>query len=329
MKVDLISLGEMMLRLSPPRYERIRKASSLDLHVCGAQFNVVANLAALGKHTAFLTRLPGNELGYLAQSLGDSFRVDMSAVQFVEGGRLGLIFVEFSQTPRRLIHIYDRAGSAASTITAEDFNWVDLLSGARFAYIDGIFPVLSPGCLAATLAFLKTARRLGCTTCFDINYRESLWREGDPMVLYRQVLPLVDILVTNRSVSEDLFGYKDGDEEVLAAYQREFGCHTVCLTYKQMQSLERGSWRSLARRDNQFVQGRSFEFEAVDPFGAGDAFFAGLIYGLVEEKTLQASLDFGDALCALAHTVEGDQAIFSPEEVEALLVHEYSLVTRR
>lgn len=327
--IDLISLGEMMLRLSPPRYARLRQASSLDVRACGAQFNLAANLAALGKRCTFLTRLPDNELGYLARSLASGFGVDMSRSQFVETGRMGLIFVEFGQAPRRNAHLYDRERSAASTIGARDFDWSALVAGARFAYTDGIFPALNAGCRAAALAFLGAARQAGCTTCFDINYRESLWRDGDPLALYRQELPLVDVLVTNRGVSEAVFGYSGSDEDLLAAYQADFGCRLVCLTYKEMQGLERGTWRSLARLNQQVLTGRGFEFEVVDPFGAGDAFFAGLIYGLSENSDLQHALDFGNALCALSHTVEGDQAIFSAGEVEALLEEGYSLVTRR
>jgi 2-dehydro-3-deoxygluconokinase len=327
--IDLIALGEMMLRLSPRRYERLRRASSLELRACGAQFNIAADLAALGRHSAFLTRLPDNELGHLAQSLAAGFGVDMSYAQFIEAGRMGLIFVEFGRSPRRNAHLYDREGSAASTITAGDFDWAVLVSGARFAYTDGIFPALNSGCQSAALAFLSAARQAGCTTCFDINYRESLWRDRDPLALYRQALPLVDVLVTNRTVSETVLGYSGSDEELLAAYQSDFGCRLVCLTYKEMQGLERGTWRSLARLNQQVVSGRNFDFEVVDPFGAGDAFFAGLIYGLGENGDLQTALDFGNALCALAHTVEGDQAIFSAGEVEALLAEGYSLVTRR
>jgi 2-dehydro-3-deoxygluconokinase len=190
----------MMLRLSPRRYERLRRTSSLELRACGAQFNIAADLAALGKRSLFLTRLPDNELGYLSQSLAVGYGVDMTHSQFVEAGRMGLIFAEFGQAPRRNVHLYDREGSAASTITAGDFDWPALVSEVRFAYTDGIFPALNSGCQSAALAFLSAARQAGCTTCFDINYRESLWHDRNPLALYRQALPLVDVLVTNRGV---------------------------------------------------------------------------------------------------------------------------------
>jgi len=328
MPIDLISLGEMMLRLSPPKYERLRRATALELRACGAQFNITANLAALGKKTRLLTKLPDNELGWLALSLGDSYGVDMSQVK-LEGTKIGMVFVEFSVAPRRLAHIYDRTGSAASRTTAEDFDWPRLLEGARLAYLDGIFPALNPSCRQAAQAYLRAAKEAGCTLCFDVNYRESLWTPGEALAFYRQILPQVEILVTNRSVSENVFDYQGNDEQLLSAYRDKFGCSIVCLTYREMDGLQRGSWRSLGLQGDRVYSGRRFEFEVVDQFGSGDAFFAGVLYGLLEKDDLQYALDFGDALCALAHTTEGDVATVSPQEVEALLAEGYNLVTRR
>ena len=328
MPIDLISLGEMMLRLSPPKYERLRRATAFELRACGAQFNIAANLAALGKKTRLLTKLPDNEVGWLALSLGDSYGVDMSQVK-LEGAKIGMVFVEFSAAPRRLTHLYDRAGSAASRTTPEDFDWPRLLEGARLAYLDGIFPALNSGCQQATLAYIRAAKQAGCSLCFDVNYRESLWAPGEALAFYRQILPQVEILVTNRSVSDKVFGYQGNDEQLLSTYRDEFGCAIVSLTYREMDGLQRGSWWSLGLQGDQKYSGRRFEFEVVDQFGSGDAFFAGLLYGYLEKGDLQYALDFGDALCALAHTLEGDVATVSPQDVEALLEEGYSLVPRR
>ena len=328
MKIDLVSLGEMMLRLSPPKYERLRRATALELRACGAQFNITANLAALGKKTRLLTKLPDNELGWLALSLGDSYGVDMSQVK-LQGTKIGMVFVEFSVAPRRLAHLYDRAGSAASTTTPEDFDWPRVLEGARLAYLDGIFPALNSGCQQAALAYVRAAKEAGCTLCFDVNYRESLWNPGEALAFYRQILPETDILVTNRSVSEKVFGYQGNDAQLLSAYRDKFGCAIICLTYREMDSLQRGNWWSLGLQGDRVYSGRRFEFEAVDQFGSGDAFFAGVLFGLLEKGDLQYALDFGDALCALAHTLEGDVATVTPQEVEDLLEEGYSLVTRR
>lgn len=308
-----------MLRLSPPKYERLRRATTLGVRPCGAQFNVAANFTALGGASTFLTRLPDNELGYLGRAFGESCGVNMSNARLVDNPKIGIVFLEFSMAPRRQVHLYDRNGSAAATTEAGDFAWEQLLPGAHYAYTDGIFPALSKQTEQTTLTFLEQAKAAGCETCFDVNYRESLWTRQQALRLYRRALPLVDILVTNRDVSESVFGYLGSDEDLLRTYQRDFGCRLVCLTYKEMSSLLHGRWWSLALYQDKVFTGQDYEFDVVDPYGAGDAFFAGLLFTLAESGSVQTALDFGNALCALAHTLEGDQATVSRAEVEALV----------
>ncbi len=327
---DLVSLGEVMLRLSPPKHTRLRQTDSLVVRPCGAQFNVAANMAVLGEQSAFLTRLPDNELGRLAKRLGAGYGVDMSHVQFGGTDKIGMVFLEFGAAPRRHLHLYDREGSAAGTITAEAFAWHDILAGAQFAYLDGIFPALSTGCREAALAYIDAAKAAGCRVCFDVNYRETLWdAPSDALALYRRVLPEVDVLVTNRTVSEQLFGYRGEDTDLLHAYRRDFGSEWVCMTYRHMDGMFRGSWWSVALYEERLVEGRRFDYDVVDRFGTGDAFFAGLLYAYLQDGDGPHALDFGSALCAMAHTVEGDVADFVPEEVEAVLAEDYTLVTKR
>lgn len=324
---DLVSLGEVMLRLSPPHYERFRQASTLDIHVCGAQFNVAADLALLGKKTAFLSKLPDNELGLRARDMCMQYGVDMSYVKFVPNTRVGVIYVEFAVEPRASLHIYDRQGSAASTMTVNDFT-EDILRETRLAYVDGIFPALNSGCRETTLAFVQAAKRQGCKLCFDINYRESLWKLEEARGVYQQILRHVDILVTSRSVSELLFDYRGSDEDLMHRWHDDFGCGIVCLTSRESFGALRGGWKSMALHMDKAIYGRPFEFEIVDRFGTGDAFFAGFLYGYLE-RDVQFALDFGNAACAIAHTIQGDVAHVSVETVMKCLAEGYSATVRR
>jgi 2-dehydro-3-deoxygluconokinase len=325
---DLVSLGEVMLRMAPPKYERLRRTRRLDVEVAGAQLNVAANLARYGKKTAFLSKLPDNELGVLAYDTCAAYGVDMAHVRLVSGARMGINFLEFSATPRVGVTIFDRHGSAASTITPEDFAWDDILRGVRIAHTDGIFPGLSAGCREAALAYLRTARAAGCATSFDVNYRDHLWTEQTARECWEALLPLVDIVVTNRSVSEAVFGFGGTDEDILRQYQAAFGNQLVCLTNREMPGVLRGAWSSMALYQGSVLRGRRYEFDVVDRFGTGDAFFAGLLYGYLEGD-VQFALNFGDAACALAHTVEGDIAQFSAAEVLPLLNETLDLRVRR
>src|SRR5829696_224747 len=324
---DLVSLGEVMLRMSPPRYERLRQATRLDVRVAGSQLNVAANLAQLGKRTTFVSKLPANELGLLARGACQGYGVNVSHLQLVEGARMGINYLEFGATPRAEVAVYDRAGSAASSIAASDFAWSEITRGTRLAYTDGIFPGLGAGCFEATLAFLTAAREQGAVTCFDVNYREHLWTVERARAAWQEILPLVDILATNRSVSEQIFGYEGLDEDLLARYHDAFGCRTVLLTHREMFGVLRGAWSSAALDEGTIFQGRRYEFDVVDRFGTGDAWFAGFLYGTIE-RDVQFALDFGDALCALAHTIEGDVARVSVEEIMPLLTAEHDLRVR-
>jgi 2-dehydro-3-deoxygluconokinase len=315
--------------MSPPRFERLRRARQLDIQVAGAQLNVAANMARLGKNAAFLSKLPDNSLGLLAYDACLSYGVDMSHVRLVSGARMGVNYLDFGATPRVSVTVFDRQGSAASTITPADFDWEAILSGTRAAHTDGIFPALSPGCRDAATIYLTTARAHGCLTTFDVNFRDHLWTADAARACCETLLPLVDVVVTSRSVSELVFGFVGADADILRRYHDVFGCKLVCLTNREIMGILYGAWSSTALYEGQIVQGRRYEFDVIDRFGTGDAFLAGLVYSYLDTGDVEHALNFGNAACALAHTVEGDVAHISAAEVTALLGESIDLRVRR
>jgi len=329
MKYDLVSIGEPLLRLSPKKFCQLRRANSLDLYVVGSQLNVAANIARLGKRTAFLTKLPYNPLGFLVLDACRSYGIDTSHIKMIPESKIGVTYVEFSVAPRPPVAIYDRKGSAASTINVDDFSWEEILSETRFAYTDGIFTGLGPSCLDASLKFFETAKSNSRETCFDVNYREHLWTPSDARNAWVKILPYIDILVTNRSISEFIFGYSGTDEELMGQYAQQFGCKIVCLTRREIYGLQHGAWISKALMSGQIFNGRRMEFDIVDRYGTGDAWLSGFIYGYGERNDIEFALNFGNALCALAHTIEGDIAHVTPEDVIALMDKKTDLRLRR
>ncbi|MHB1001912.1 MAG: PfkB family carbohydrate kinase [Armatimonadota bacterium] len=330
MQYDLITIGEPLLRMSPPRYVQLRRTDTLDVFVVGSQLNVAANFARLGKQAAFLTRLPDNPLGLMALDACRSYGLDVSHIKMVPGAKMGVTYVEFSIAPRAPVAVYDRAGSAAGTTSPDDFDWDSLLASTKFAYTDGIFPGLGPSCSEATAAFFDAAKRHGCTCCFDVNYREHLWTPDAARASWSKILPKIDILVTNRGVSEAVFGRpeSDSDEDMMRFYAETFGCRVVCLTSREIMGTESGAWNSMALTSDGIIHGRRTEFDIVDRYGTGDAWFAGFLYGFAE-KGPAYGLDFGNAMCALAHTIEGDVAHLTPSDVEAIMVDKIDLRVRR
>jgi 2-dehydro-3-deoxygluconokinase len=136
--------------------------------------------------------------------------------------------------------------------------------------------------------------------------------------MYREFLGRVDIVVTNQTVSKFVFDIEDTEEKLSQRYHQEFGCRIVCMTSREIQGRRHGKWKSMALFENHFEYGRPFEFEVVDRYGTGDAFLAGFLFGY-SERGVKYGLDFGNALCALAHTTEGDVISTSSIEVEQIL----------
>ena len=326
--VDVYSLGEVMLRLAPPRFERLRRARSLDIEVAGAQLNVVANLARFGVSSGFISKLPDNELGLLARDMCMSYGVDMTHVHYESDMRMGINFLEFSPTPRTPIAIFDRKNSAASSLSADEFNWEEVLKGAKWAHTDGIFPGLSQNTLEATRIYLQTARSLGLKTSFDVNYRDHLWTPERARHVWEDLLPLINVVVTNRGVSEMVFGITGSDAQIAQQYVEHFGCELVAVTTREMYGLERGAWSSVAIYKGEIIHGKRFEFNIIDRYGTGDVFCAGLIYGYLRENPTFA-LNFANAACALSHTIEGDVAHMRADEVLPLLNDTLDLRVKR
>jgi 2-dehydro-3-deoxygluconokinase len=177
-----------------------------------------------------------------------------------------------------------------------------------------------------------------------MNYREHLWTPAEARQAWSQLLPYVDVLVTNGWVSQNVFGYEGSDAEMAARYTQEFGCRVVCLTSRESKGLWHGAWNSLAVSDGQTYLGQRVEFEAIDRFGTGDAWFAGFLYGYLQGNLvprlsaglaprlsgeIETALNFGNTLCALAHTIEGDIVHVSADEVRALWETGYDLRIRR
>ncbi len=327
-KYDLISLGEPLLRLSPPGFRQIRVADSFDVRIVGSQLNVAANCARLGMNTAFLTKLPDSPLGELVLDNCRAYGVDASHIKLITGAKMGATYVEFSVAPRAPKAIYDRAGSAASTVSTCDFDWEKLAAQTSCLYTDGIFPGLSASCRESTMAFIAAGRSNGCLTGFDLNYREHLWNPETARSVWSEILPDIDILVINRNVSELVFGYRGSDEELMHRYHDDFGCKEVCFTSRMMDGLQRGGWQSKALSDGKIYYGTDREFDIVDRYGTGDAWFSGLLCGYLS-KGIQYGLDLGNAVCALAHTVEGDIISFSRPDAESIMNGSIELSLKR
>ncbi|WP_017872544.1 PfkB family carbohydrate kinase [Candidatus Caldatribacterium saccharofermentans] len=330
----VIAFGEVLLRLTPPGFTRIVQAETFEVTYGGAEANVCAFLAQMGIPASLVTRLPLNPLGDAA--LWHLRRFGVGTEYIVRGGeRIGMYFFErgVSQRPGRVI--YDRKHSSFACAKRGEFSWESILEGASWLHSSGITPALGgelPGVLEEAF---RTARKLGVTVSFDLNYRETLWGPETARATLSPLMPYVDVFVGNEHQVREVFGFSCNGErrEYLPRLARElherFGVKTVALTFRE------GSLAHLSRIGAMLSSGettwfsRMYEVAVVESIGAGDCFTGGLIFGMLRGFPPGECLEFAVAAYCLKHTVPGDFGVLSFEEIQHLALGMFSPVTRR
>jgi 2-dehydro-3-deoxygluconokinase len=309
---DVVSIGESMIRLSTPNFERLSHARSLDIQIGGAESNLAVNLSRLGLRTSWISRLPDNGLGHLVIAELNANGVDTSGVRLAPDERMGTYFIELAVPPRPNRVIYDRAGSAASRMSSSDIDF-DVIASARWLHTTGITAAISTSCRLMTADVLKFAREHGLATSFDVNYRALLW---SPEVAGRALAPLLDLSDTVFMAHRDaiaLFAAPEDPHHAAQSLRQRHGCKAVVLTL--------GEIGAVAATVGETIEvSQQFKVpQIVDRIGAGDAFDAGFIAAQLWGHTIEDSLNFGNAMSALKITIPGDLALVSRDEVEQLV----------
>ena len=217
----IVTLGEIMLRLSPPGYQRFAQASDFEINYGGAEANVAASLAQFGNDAAFVSKVPANAIGDAAVATLQKLGVDCHHI--VRGGnRLGIYFLENGASVRPSSVVYDRADSAITKATADEFDFDSIMEGVDLFHVSGITPVLSKTAAELTMTALKKAKEHGVTVSFDLNYRAKLWTEDieGKQKMLSEMMPYVDICFGNARDAAKCLGYsEDGVDFINGDYQ--------------------------------------------------------------------------------------------------------------
>ena len=331
----IVTFGEVMLRLKSPGHERLLQSPLLEATFGGGEANVAASLALFGLDVAYVTVLPRNALGDACLQQLRAFDVDTSTI--VRGGqRLGTYYLESGSNQRPSKVIYDREHSAIMDATPEMFDWPRIFAGATWFHVTGITPALSASAAAATLAAVTAARQAGLTVSCDYNYRKNLWKYGRsaPEVM-GDIVRQVDVGIANEEDCQRALGISLGDEadvergvveaerynalsrKVLAEYPQ---LRFQAITLRQSQTADRNGWSACLATPHEFLLSPSYQVDdIVDRVGTGDAFAAGLIYGLSQGKAPQEALNFATAASCLKHSIPGDLNLSTLDEVTALM----------
>jgi 2-dehydro-3-deoxygluconokinase len=320
MPYDVITFGEAMIRLAPPNFRRLEQASSLDVQVGGAELNTAVGLARLGHSAAWVSRLTDNSLGRLIANRAREGGVSSEHVVWTREDRVGVYFLEFGAAPRASSVLYDRKGAAIAGIHPGMVPWASVCAGAKWFHVTGITPALSSTAAETTREALQAARAAGASTSIDLNYRVKLWNQAEAGRWMTELMQFCDVLITTEEDVERVFGIKGKDfEEVAALVARRFPVKVVAITLRDNPLVWKNTWTAIAYQTGKVLRTRTYEVEIVDRLGAGDSFAAGLIHGLLDNDNLQKGLDYGVAASAIKHTIPGDFAWITRDEVEALL----------
>ena len=345
-RFDAVSLGEIMLRFDPGE-GRIRTARSLRVWEGGGEYNVVRGLRkCFGMHTAVITAFAENEVGKLLEDFILQGGVDTSLIKWVKTdgiGRVcrnGLNFTERGFGVRGALGCSDRANTAISKMTPEDFDFDYIFGtlGVRWFHTGGIYAALSEESCETILAAIKTAKKYGTIVSYDLNYRPSMWSaiggKEKAQQVNKEAAKYVDVMIGNEEDFTACLGLEvegndsglkklnlDGYKKMIARAVETYPNFKVCATtLRTVKSASLNDWSALCCADGEIYTSRSYaDIEVFDRVGGGDSFASGLIYGLMTTGSPQTAVDYGAAHGALAMTTPGDTSMASREEVEALM----------
>ena len=326
----VVTFGEIMLRLSPPGYERFVQAEKFNLVYGGGEANVAVSLANYGLDSYFVTKTPQHEIGQAAVNHLRRFGVNTSYI--TRGGeRLGIYFLEMGASQRPSKVIYDRAHSAIAQAQPGEFDWDRIFTGAEWFHFTGITPALGDGPAAVTLEAVKAAKAKGVKVSVDLNYRKKLWSQEKANQVMGGLMDYVDVIIANEEDAEKVFGIKAASTDVTTGKLNEagyrevakeladrFGIEKVAITLRESISASDNNWSALLYDNQNYYRSRVYNVHIVDRVGGGDSFGGGLIYALLAGKSAEEALEFAVAASCLKHTIFGDFNLVSAGEVQAL-----------
>ena len=329
--MKIITLGEIMLRLSSPERTRFVQCDSFDVCYGGGEANVAVSLANYGHDAYFVTKLPTHEIGQSAVNALRKYGVHTDYI--VRGGeRVGIYYLESGASMRPSKVIYDRADSAIAKAEVEEFDFDAIMEGADWFHFSGITPAISAKAAELTKEACKAAKRHHVKVSCDLNYRKKLWTPEQAQKVMKDLMQYVDVCIGNEEDAELCLGFKpegtdvpsgkldlDGYKKIFAQMKEEFGFEKVCTTLRESHSASHNGWSALIYDGNEFYQSKHYDVNPiVDRVGGGDSFSGGLIHGLLTMKTQGEALEFAVAASALKHTIPGDFNLVSESEVLTL-----------
>lgn len=332
-KKYITCVGEILLRLSSPGKKRLREASGLEINVAGAEINTGVALSNFGMKTRVISRLPENDLGKLAEVTIRKHGMDTSHIVW-GGRRMGLYFLEHPAGNRSGRVIYDRKNSSFSEVKPDMFNWDEVLEDTQWLHWSGITPALSKNTEDLCLHVLDLAKKKKIKVSGDLNYRSKLWKNGKhPEKVIPGLVQKSDWLNIDPLAAEKMLGIKiSGNEPVR---QFKLSLEKVKSQFENLKGvtglcrLENKRLTGLIYTENKHFNSDEYALDQiVDRVGAGDAFVAGIIYGLIKKMDLHETVHFATATSGYKHTLPGDFLIANTDDIYNFMKQRSGIIER-
>ncbi len=337
-KIKFITMGELLLRLSPPNYEKIRTADEFKVTYGGAEANVAASLSNLGIDSSYMTVVPDSSIGKAAIRYLRSNDVHCSPSIYSPEGRMGIYFLEEGFGVRSSKVTYDRKNSACALYDYSKIDFKKKLEGFTWLHLSGITPALSQNCRDLITYALKAAKELGLTVSFDCNYRSALWGWQEARDCITSYLPYVDVLFGIEPLNlpgPDGKDLKDGmsmnptykeQDKIFREISQRYDIKVIGRHIRYVHSGSENSLKAFMWYDGETQESRTFRFNILDRVGGGDAFASGMIYALMTEMSPEDTVNFAVASSVIKHTMHGDFNITDDEEsIKKLMNQEYEI----
>lgn len=326
---DLLTLGEVLLRLSPPVNERLVQGDTVYKRAGGAELNVAAGASLLGLRTGIISKLPANDIGTFIKNNIRFLGVSDDYLVYDSGSeaRLGLYYYENGAYPRKPRVVYDRRHTSMNTISIADFD-ENLFRSTRCFHTSGITLALSKNTRQTAIEMIKKFKENGALISFDVNFRGNLWSGEEARECIEQILPYVDIFFCSEETARLTFHKEGNVYEILKSFTEDYPISIVAATQRIVHSPKNHTFGSVlycAYEDKYYEEEPYRNIDVVDRIGSGDAYISGVLYGLLTApKDCHSALCYGNATGSVKNTIMGDLPSSDLKEIKSIIEAHHS-----
>ncbi len=321
---DLLTLGQLLLRLSPPNNERLVRGDIFEKQVGGAELNVAVGVSLLGLHTGVISKLPSHDVGSFMKSKIRSYGIsdDFFLYDNSPSARVGIYYYENGAYPRKPKVIYDRSNSSFYSLSIDEIPQ-EVYGAARCFHTTGITLALSESLKKTTMEMIKRFKKAGTIVSFDVNFRGNLWTGEEARECIEQILPYVDIFFCSEETARLTFKKTGTAQEIMKSFTEEYPISIVASTQRVVHSPKRHTFGSVmydAKKNEYYEEEPYRDIEVVDRIGSGDAYISGALYGLLtSDFDCAKAIRYGNATSAVKNTIPGDLPSSNLEEIETII----------